>query len=118
MFIFIAGILVGYVMGSYHHLIVNNVNVVTKTLIDLKYIYKNNTYITRINVKRGPSKIYTVLNQHDHPVTELLKMYLGPNEDFHGRIMRPSDFNCKQLTFYMTDKRQLTFNDYENIIIK
>lgn len=91
---------------------------ITKNKYELTYMLNNNVYKMLITTTIGPQpKIIQALNEVDHDITETLIPYLGPTGNFHGLRYKPADFNIKILTLNMSDARELTFSENDEIVI-
>lgn len=86
---------------------------------DVHYALGDRNYKIRVFTKRGPRKknVIQVIDADDNDVTHDIMSYLGPSEDWHGVLYRPSHFRHRQLTFNMADGQTKTFHHDEPILL-
>jgi len=87
-----------------------------KNTYEVQYILHDKIYKIRTHVKRGPSKIIQILDHLDDDVTEDVRSYLGPNEDFHGQFICPHDIGYENLYIFLRNGDTLSFK--ENDVIR
>lgn len=51
-------------------------------LYELEYTYKSNVYKICLDIKKGPRRICAVTDQNGNDITDYIRPYLGPHEDF------------------------------------
>ena len=89
----------------------------------IKYTLDGIEYKTMIRKRRGPSKIVGIYNEDDVDVTDAIKVFLGPNDDFHNIKYKPSIFKMRRLRFKICHPKRydeedvLTFENDEDIIL-
>ncbi len=90
----------------------------------IKYTFDGMEYKTMVRKRRGPSKIVSIHNEDDVDVTDAIKVFLGPNEDFHNIKYKPNIFKMRRIRFrichpgkYDDDEDILTFENDEDIIL-
>ena len=79
-----------------------------KHTYQLSYFHNGHEYHILIPVIRGPRRIVRVTNGDMDDVTDEIKPYLGPNQDFHGFnfnnkygvAIKPSMLNHDKLSFH------------------
>ena len=91
---------------------------ISKNTYELTYMLNDNTYKILIKTNIGPQpKIIQALDENDNDITENLRFYFGPTGTFHGIKYTPRDFSIKTLTLNMSDTRELTFDQNDEIIL-
>lgn len=80
---------------------------------EIQYILHDNVYKIQTKVKRGPSNIERIMDHQNNNITEEVRSYLGPNEDFHGQLIRPFDLGYEKLhvEFRNGDESSFETND-------
>jgi hypothetical protein len=94
----------------------SSVTVVSKNLVMLPYMFRGKHYKILIPIARGPSRVRQVFNQIHRDVTDQVKEYMGPNEDFHGFNPSPSMMGYDELHITFSDAEDKSF--MANDIIK
>jgi len=97
----------------------NQVSINNKHFIDFKYKLYNNEYIHRICINNGPIILRNIqiYNDLNFEVTDKLKQYIGPNYDFNGSKLCPSDFGESILVVYEDGELVKTIKENEIITI-
>jgi len=90
---------------------------VSKHKYEIHYTFNNKKYRIKLPILRGPKRICKIINKRDEDITERIKEYLGPNENFLGFIYSPYDFDEEELTFEMFDGTSKTFRENEIITL-
>ncbi len=82
---------------------------VSSTLYSLQYEHCGKSYRILLPIKRGPKKILSVTDENDKDVTDAVRVFLGPNEDFHQHLhpITPKELGFQQLTVH--DRSGLIF---------
>ena len=80
--------------------------------IDVEYPYCGQKYIFRVSVKKGPNKflVKKICDEVDNDITDTIKPYLGPKEDWHGNQFTVQDFGCSAMDFTLVDDRVLHYD--------
>lgn len=89
-----------------------------KNLFELTYTVGGSMYKMLIRVKRGPRKLIYAFDQDGKDVTDLLQMYLGPNDDFHHVTFTPDYFDKETITVNLNDGTEHTFSRFQAILVK
>jgi hypothetical protein len=76
---------------------------IRKNTYEIQYALHDRVYRVRTRTRRGPSQIVCVRDQCGEDITEELRSYLGPNEDFHGQTFRPCDMGCEEVRLLLRD---------------
>ncbi|MAI15563.1 MAG: hypothetical protein CMM15_16280 [Rhodospirillaceae bacterium] len=81
--------------------------------IDIEYPYCGRNYVFRTQIKKGPRKflVEKVVDEAENDITDTVRRYLGPNEDWHGNTYSVQDFGCSSMEFLLTDERRVHFED-------
>lgn len=86
-----------------------------------KYIitYQYGSHEYKIICKRQQSRIRIlhIENEHGDDVLEHVKQYMGPNSDFHGMKLSPSDLGHKKLTFHIFGGEIKQYDENDIIVI-
>ena len=90
----------------------------TKSRYQLEYMYNDRIYKIIIPMKRGPKHIVSIYDEMMEDITNEIRPYLGPNENFHSVEITPRQLNHKQLHFLLRDEHMLTFNENEIMYVK
>lgn len=126
---FIGGISTGYALSHIYELkgiimtvvkvfhIPSSLNKVSKYRHELKYKHQGCDYTIVLPIRRGPKLIKQVCNEHNIDITEDIKPYMGPNQDFHNTPFYPSDLDCKVIHFHTLCGDILTFKSDQPITI-
>lgn len=98
----------------------HNVRLVGKGEYEIDYVLHEELYHFRVYGQRGPytRRVLQVINEKDEDITEEVRPYLGPLEDFHGHIFTPSRLGCQQLTINLYNGETLEFQADDPIVIK
>lgn len=129
---FILGLLSGYLISHVRDIksvasyILNKIYIptslqkVSKNVYALSYKHNGSDYKMMIPIKRGPRKVVRVVNENDHDITDDVRIYMGPGEDFHNNTIYPSDLNHQELHFHTRDGQIIscTGNDDLSAIFK
>lgn len=77
----------------------------SKNLKTLQYTFRGQPYKIFVKIRRGPSSIVSVYTDQDSDVTDLIRQYIGPNDDFHGSssVITPELLGFENLRFEMID---------------
>lgn len=69
-------------------------------------------------IKRGPNKYKVVGVQDDNgnDITEDVKSFLGPNEDWHRIPYTLQDFEWKRMTFFLQNEETVVVEDPNQIL--
>jgi hypothetical protein len=70
-----------------------------KRKYELRYILHDFMYRIRIHTRRGPHSVMVIKNENDEDVTDEVLSYMGPNEDWHGQMLTPSELGYRRLQF-------------------
>lgn len=66
-----------------------------------------------VKPNRGPSKIFSIHDENGENVSNIVGLYLGPEENFHKTLITPTFFNKKRLIFGLADRVEIfEENDY------
>lgn len=84
---------------------------------ELSYVINDNLYKIIIRSRRGPPKILAVIDENNNDISDIVRPYMGPNEDFHGHNFTPSFFDREKITIIYTMGDQKTFEKIEPIEI-
>lgn len=85
---------------------------------EIHYALHDRVYKVRTQVRRGPSRIVRVLDHQDRDITENVRAYLGPNEDFHGQPTRPQDMGYEGVVVCLRGGGRLEFDLEEPIVVR
>jgi len=86
-----------------------------KNTFELTYTLGGSVYKMIVRVKRGPKKLIYAFNQDSQDVTEILQMYLGPNDDFHHGKFTPDYFGFETITVNLSDGEEKSFTRFQPI---
>lgn len=89
-----------------------------KNTYEIQYALHDKTYRIRTNVRRGPSPIVRVLDHQDKEITDDIRSYLGPNEDFHGQSICPQDLGYERIVFCFRNGVRVSFSLQEPIVFR
>jgi len=84
---------------------------------EVKYTIKGIPYRFITRKKRGPSKIMSITTGSGKLVTEKIREYLGPCEDFHSTDLTPNDLDEDVLIFDFSNGIVARYEKNEKIII-
>ena len=85
----------------------------------LNYKFKGSDYKVLIRIKRGPSKIDAIYDEEGDDVTDIIKSFMGPNEDFHGilSVITSEMLGYNSLMFKLADETVREFDKNTPIYI-
>lgn len=86
---------------------------ISKNSFELTYSLQGNVYKTLIYIQRGPKKLLMALDQNNDDITNLISMYLGPNNDFHHNKFTPDFFDKDSITFHLSNGEEKIFTRYQ-----
>lgn len=89
-----------------------------KNHYEIQYALHDRVYRIRTQVRRGPSPIVRVLDHKDMDITDEVRSYLGPNEDFHGQSLCPQDMGYERVVFCFRNGGQTGFDLQEPIVFR
>lgn len=75
------------------------------------YHFEGKPYNLLVSKKRGPAKIVDVLTCYSESVIDNVKMYMGPNYDFHNINYTPHCMGYSTLKFIYDDDTVKFFSD-------
>ena len=84
-------------------------------LID--YEFDGTPYKILVKKRRGPNKIESVFNEEGVDVVHIIRVFLGPNEDFHNTVYKPEFFKMRKLRFVLTNGEEYLFENDQDIIL-
>ena len=87
-----------------------------KNKYEITYIIKGKKYKMIVKPIRGPAKVLLVYDENQEDVSHLIVPYIGPEEDWHGRVYTPKFFTKSELTFELSSGDQKVFLQDDNII--
>lgn len=98
----------------------HNVRLVGKGEYEIDYVLHEELYHFRVHGPRGPytKKVLQVINEDDEDITEDIRPFLGPLEDFHGQTFTPSRLGYRQLTLNLYNGDTIEFKAEDPILIK
>ena len=83
----------------------------------LTYCYGIRTYNIKWKARLGPNRIIEILDEENNDVTQMIRSYLGPGEQFHGIHLSPKDLGFEQLTFHNIYGETKCFRDKQIMIL-
>jgi hypothetical protein len=91
----------GYVMKLLKYLYIPpSLKQIDKYTYIVSYSHKGQQYNMFIPIHRGPRQVVRIFNHEQIDVTNEIKPYLGPNEDFHGALVTPAFLDHIELHFH------------------
>ena len=81
----------------------------------ITYSIKGVVYKMIVKPSRGPKKIVSIYDENKIDVSDTLFPYLGPENNFHGKLYTPKFFQKEQLIFVTCNGDEKSFNQFENI---
>lgn len=88
-----------------------------KNNYEIQYVLHDKLYRIRTKVKRGPSKIVYILDHMDKDITEEIRSYMGPNEDFHGMSICPRDIGYEQIVIFLRNGETIVCEPSQPIVL-
>lgn len=110
-------ILVKYVYLKFLQNIYLTVSHLHKNTYEIQYVLHDKIYKIRTNVKRGPSKFVYIMDHSDNDITDKVRSYMGPNEDFHGKPMCPQEIGYEKICIVLRNDQQIIFNANDPIVL-
>lgn len=72
---------------------------------EYKYYFKGNKYKIKLNKNiHLTSKLIEAFDDNNQDITELIKLYAGPFEDFHNMKITPKMLNLKKIKLRILDE--------------
>lgn len=93
----------------------NSIEFLNKKDISVSYILHGKLYKVLLKYKKGPEVVLLVTDENNEDVTDLVVPYMGPNNDWHHNIFKPSFWNKKILNFELCSGDKLSFEENDNI---
>ena len=93
----------------------NSIIKLDKNTYILSYILHDNEYKMVIKIARGPSPILSIKNEDNKDLTDIILPYLGPKNDWHNNKFTPKFFNCKSLSFELSNGEIIKFHEETEI---
>jgi hypothetical protein len=81
------------------------------------YVIKGKIYKMVVKPVRGPSTVIIISDSNDEDVSYLIFPFLGPEENFHGKIYTPKFFEKEELVFELSNGSEKIFKANEEIIL-
>jgi len=102
-----------YLYQKIYHNCIN----IEKNKYDIHYIYHGQLYKIRCINKLGPKKnqVLMVANDKLEDISDEIIPFMGPKQNFHKLCYTPNDFKQRELSFYLSDGRILTFDEKMDI---
>lgn len=111
----IARVLVKYYYLAFLQKIYRTVIHLQKNNYEIQYALHDRIYKIRTRSRRTPTQIMDVQDHEGNDITEEVRSYLGPNEDFHGQRLRPFDIGYERLCVRLRNGREKIFKTDEYI---
>jgi hypothetical protein len=102
----------------------NTTQTFSKRLYTVPYYFRGHKYLALHKLPRGPSYIRKITALQDYEtvevdVTDYLRMFAGPAEDFQGNSdISPDTFGYSELIFYFSDGRIRSFKRFDHFNTK
>lgn len=112
----VAKIFVKYVYLQLLQKLYKTVLHVHKNKYEIQYVLHDTIYKVRTQVQRGPSKIILIKDQHGNDITNDMRCYLGPNEDFHGQLTTPTNLGYEKIYIQLRNGQELEFDAHAIIV--
>jgi hypothetical protein len=93
----------------------DNVLKLGKNKFEVTYVVNGETYKMVVMPRKGPRHIQSVTDQSGEDVTDMVAVYAGPCEDFHGLDVTPGLLNKTCLVFECADGIAKTFTECQII---
>ena len=81
------------------------------------YIIKGKTYKMVVKPIKGPKKVLLVSDNNQEDVSYKIIPYMGPEDNFHGKLYTPNFFNHTELIFEMSNGDEKIFKNDDDIIL-
>lgn len=79
---------------------------------EYKYYYKGNLYRIKLNKNINfESKLVEAFDSNEKDITDIIKMYAGPNEDFHNMKISPKMLNLEKVIIRVLDQEVFEINE-------
>ena len=82
------------------------------------YVINGKTYKMIVKPARGPRKVLLVSDDTSEDISYTIFPYLGPEENFHGKVYTPRFFEYNELIFEMSNGDEKIFKIDDDIILK
>ena len=89
----------------------NSVRKLDNKVFEVSYIINGKIYKIWVQPKKGPSLVLQVSDENQEDITDEIIPYLGPCNNWHGRLFSSKDFKKKSLTFELSNGEERTFED-------
>ena len=91
----------------------NLVHTISGKEIEVEYLYSGKPFRFRTKIKRGPNKylVKSVYDNSDVDVTDKVKQYLGPGEDWHGHDLTVKQLGFESLKFILNNDKEVVCDD-------
>ena len=101
------------ILISFKQYLNNNVKKLNKSTFEITYVIKGQIYkiIISLPSMSGPSPILQISDENQNDLTDIVLPYMGPLYDWHGNHFTPEFFNCKSLTFELSNGTEHTYED-------
>ncbi len=80
--------------------------ILSKNKIEIPYYFRNKWHIIVIKLKNGPKPLIECVDHNGHK-DHKISSYLGPNFDFHGLPIKPSDIGMKEVRLKVNENTYL-----------
>lgn len=88
---------------------------ISRHTYEISYVLHDKTYRFRTKVQRGPSRVVQVTDETGDDITEEIRSYMGPNEDFHGQSIRTCDIGCELISMEMRNGDTIVFGPLDTL---
>lgn len=88
-----------------------------KNTYEIQYVLHDNIYRIHTKVRRGPSRVFMILDQDANDVTDDVRSFMGPNEDFHGRQVCPKDMGYEKIHVSLRSGDEVCFIADQPIVL-
>jgi len=78
----------------------------------ISYCHNGHLYKILLNSKLKPNYIFSITNENNEDISNILNPYLGPLQNFHNQKITPNDINMNQINI-KTIFKEYTFNKYD-----
>lgn len=96
----------------YRALFKSDLHLVNRKLGALSYKFRGNSYKVFIPIRAGPSRIERVMSGNVD-VTDAVRVYLGPGDDFSNSRVTPELLGYAELEFYFLNGSQKRYDTDE-----
>jgi len=95
----------------------SSVKKINKNTYEISYLVNGKMYKMIVTPVKGPAPVLQVSDENEEDVSDMVLPFLGPRNDWHGRVFTSKDFKRRSLTFELGSGEEVTFEEDQKLLI-